>query len=243
MQSLTLHSTPESWKKKAERDAKYAKAAEAAREKHEKERADKVKVYEEHAQKYYEEHKAALQKVIDDKRKAKSEGKIYVEAEPKVALLIRTKGIHKIDPCRKKILQLFRLRQINNAMLVKLNKATINMIKKIEPYITWGYPTRSTISKLIYKRGYARIDGSRIPLSDNEIIEGQLGKHGIICIEDLINELATVGPHFKEANLFLWPFKLDQPNKGWENKPKPYQQGGTWGRRDEKINELALKMI
>ena len=243
MQSLTLHSTPESWKKKAERDAKYAEAAKAAEEKHQKERAEKAKVYEERGQKYYEEAKAEIQTIIDEKRKAKAAGKIYVEGEPKVALLIRTKGIHKIDPCRKKILQLFRLRQINNAMLVKLNKATINMIKKIEPYITWGYPTRATISKLVYKRGYGRIKGQRIPLSDNELIEGELGKHNIICIEDLINELASVGPNFKQANLFLWPFKLDQPNGGWEKKPKPYQQGGTWGRRDEKINELALKMI
>lgn len=35
-----------------------------------------------------------------------------------------------------------------------------------------------------------------------------LGKHGIICVEDLIHEIFTVGPHFKEANNFLWPFQL-----------------------------------
>lgn len=35
-----------------------------------------------------------------------------------------------------------------------------------------------------------------------------LGKYGIICVEDLIHEILTVGPHFKEANNFLWPFKL-----------------------------------
>lgn len=35
-----------------------------------------------------------------------------------------------------------------------------------------------------------------------------LGKHGIICIEDLIHEIYTVGPAFKEASNFLWPFQL-----------------------------------
>lgn len=35
-----------------------------------------------------------------------------------------------------------------------------------------------------------------------------LGKFGIICMEDLIHEIMTVGPHFKEANNFLWPFQL-----------------------------------
>jgi large subunit ribosomal protein L7e len=34
-------------------------------------------------------------------------------------------------------------------------------------------------------------------LTDNSIIEKELGKVGIMCIEDLIHEIATVGPHFK----------------------------------------------
>ncbi len=35
-----------------------------------------------------------------------------------------------------------------------------------------------------------------------------LGKHNIICIEDLVHEIFTVGPAFKQASNFLWPFKL-----------------------------------
>lgn len=35
-----------------------------------------------------------------------------------------------------------------------------------------------------------------------------LGKYGIICIEDLVHEIFTVGPNFKAVNNFLWPFKL-----------------------------------
>jgi hypothetical protein len=35
-----------------------------------------------------------------------------------------------------------------------------------------------------------------------------LGKYGITCIEDLIHEIFTVGPAFKQASNFLWPFKL-----------------------------------
>ena len=40
----------------------------------------------------------------------------------------------------------------------------------------------------------------RIPLSDNIIIEQSLGKFGINCLEDLIEEIYRVGPYFKEAN-------------------------------------------
>jgi large subunit ribosomal protein L7e len=37
------------------------------------------------------------------------------------------------------------------------------------------------IKELVYKRGYAKIDGQRIPITDNTIIEKKLGKQGIIC--------------------------------------------------------------
>lgn len=34
------------------------------------------------------------------------------------------------------------------------------------------------------------------------------GKYNIICMEDLIHEIFTVGPNFKYASNFLWPFKV-----------------------------------
>jgi len=63
------------------------------------------------------------------------------------------------------------------------------MIRKVEPYIAYGYPSRSLIKKLVYKRGYGKVNGSRIPLTDNSIIEESLGKFGIVSIEDLIHEV------------------------------------------------------
>jgi len=53
------------------------------------------------------------------------------------------------------------------------------MLKRILPYITLGFPSRKTIKDLIYKRGYGRVNGQRIPLQDNNIIAGQLGRFGI----------------------------------------------------------------
>jgi len=159
-------------------------------------------------------------------------------------LIIRIRGIRKLAPKPKKILQLFRLRQINNAVFVKLNKATWNMIKMVEPFITYGYPSRQTISKLVYKRGCGKVQRRRIPLTDNSIIEGELGKHGIACIEDLIHEVVTCGPKFKEANNFLWPFKLSSPLGGFEIKRHSFAQGfGAFGNREELINSVIKKMM
>ena len=44
----------------------------------------------------------------------------------------------------------------------------------------YRYPNLKSVRELIYKRGYAKIDGRRVPLTDNSIIESQLGtsNHG-----------------------------------------------------------------
>lgn len=117
------------------------------------------------------------------------------------------------------------------------------MLRRVEPYVTFGYPTRETIKKLLLKRGYGKVNQQRIPLSSNSVIEGTLGKHGIKTIEDLLNEIHSVGDHFKEANNFIWPFKLRGPRGGYAAKRHPFQRRGDWGNREEYINQLIAKML
>ena len=84
----------------------------------------------------------------------------------------------------------------------------------------------------------------RIAISDNAVIESQLGvSTGIICTEDLIHEIYTVGTHFKEANNFLWTFKLNAPAGGLEKKLRGYTDGGQAGNRETKINDLIQRML
>ena len=194
------------------------------------------------AKKYHDRFLQEEKHLIEEKRAARNSGNFYMEPEAKVAFVIRIKGINHIRPQVKKILRLFRLRQLNNGAFVKINKATMNMLRRIEPYVVYGYPNRKTISDLIYKRGFAKINHARIPLSDNTIIEQSLGKFNITCIEDLIEEIYQVGPHFKEANQFLWTFKMNNPRGGWLNKNHSFQNGGDWGNREEEINGLIRRM-
>ena len=46
-----------------------------------------------------------------------------------------------MSPKVRKVLQLLRLRQIFNGTFVKLNKASINMLRIVEPYIAWADPS------------------------------------------------------------------------------------------------------
>jgi large subunit ribosomal protein L7e len=82
------------------------------------------------------------------------------------------------------------------------------MLRICEPYITWGYPNLKTVRDLIYKRGFAKVDHRRTALTSNSVIESRLGRKDIICMEDLVHEIFTVGKNFKYASNFLWPFKV-----------------------------------
>ena len=163
--------------------------------------------------------------------------------EAKVAFVVRIRGIIGVSPKVRKILQLLRLRQIQNGVFVRLNKATINMLRLVEPYIAYGYPNLKSTRELIYKRGYGKINGQRIALTDNSIIEENLGRHGIICMEDLIHEVFTCGEHFKEAANFLWPFKLNSPRGGFTKKLLHFCEGGEAGNRGEKINGFIQRCL
>ena len=63
------------------------------------------------------------------------------------------------------------------------------MLEVISPYVTYGYPSVSTIRHLLYKRGYVRVNKQRIPLSSNEIVSDSLKQYNLLCIEDLVHEL------------------------------------------------------
>ena len=143
---------------------------------------------------------------------------------------------------RRKVLQLLSLRQIFNGTFVKLNKASINMLRTVEPYIAWGYPNLKSVNELIYKHAYGKINKKRIALTDNVLIARSLGKYGIICMEDLIHEIYTVGKCFKEANNFLWPFKLSSPWGGMKKKTTHFVEGGDAGNREDQINKLIRRM-
>ncbi|XP_066600401.1 large ribosomal subunit protein uL30-like [Prorops nasuta] len=239
----TLQTVPESVLKRRKR----REAAEAARFRSSiKQRADKYKKRKEifkRAEQFVREYRTKERDVVRLSRQAKNRGNYYIPAEARLAFVIRIRGVNQVAPKIRKVLQLLRLKQINNGIFLKLNEATINMLRIVEPYVTWGYPNLKSIREIIYKRGYAKVDNERISITSNSIIENKLGHCGIICTEDLIHEIFTVGQNFKYASNFLWPFKLNTPNGGWRKKTIHYVEGGDFGNREDKINELLRRMV
>lgn len=208
------------------------------------ERKAKRKEMVKRAEKYLKEYAAERKSLVFKRRLAKRNGGFFVEPEAKLAFVIRIRGLKDIRPNVKKALQLLRLRQIHNAVFVRINKASLNMLRLVEPWVAWGYPNLKSVRDLIYKRGYAKVNGQRQAITANHIIEDRLGKKAnIICMEDLVHEIYTVGPHFKEANNFLWPFKLNTPKGGKSSIKKHFIEGGDYGNREEYINTLIKRML
>lgn len=197
-------------------------------------------------EKEYTERESTLKKLHAD---AEKQGGFYREPDAKVVFCVRLHGINKMAPKPRKILQLMRLRQINNGVFIKLNKSSLELLKVVAPFVTFGTLTRDAIRQLLYRRGCCKIGKrgawSRKRIQGNDVISDHLGKYGIHGIEDIVHEIYTCGPHFKEVTNFLWPFKLSAPRGGWIAKRRGFTdpRKGDWGDREGHMTALVKRMV
>ncbi|KAL0066460.1 60S ribosomal protein L7 [Marasmius tenuissimus] len=241
--SASAIEVPETLLKKRKQNEKAREERLAAATAARKSRLAKRKVIFKRAESYVKEYLSKEKEEIRLKRAARASGDFYVPAEPKVYFVVRIRGINEIAPKPRKILQLLRLLQINNGVFVKVTRATQQMLRLVEPYVTYGEPNLKSVRELIYKRGYGKVNKQRVPLSNNQVIEESLGQYNILSVEDLVHEIITAGPNFKQASNFLWPFKLSNPTGGWRHRKfNHYVQGGDFGNRETSINKLIRQM-
>ncbi|KAL2534491.1 60S ribosomal protein L7-2 [Abeliophyllum distichum] len=161
-------------------------------------------------------------------KKTEQYAKEYVEQEKELFRMkreARLKGGFYVNP-EAKLLFIIRIRGIN---------AMHPQTKKILQLLRL---------RQIFNGVFLKVNKATMNMlhRDNSIIVQTLGKYGIICMEDLIHEIMTVGPHYKEANNFLWPFQLKAPLGGLKKKRNHYVEGGDAGNREDYINELIRRM-
>ncbi|KAK3018869.1 hypothetical protein RJ639_004434 [Escallonia herrerae] len=180
--------------------------------------------------------------LIQMKYRGKRQRRTIWTPESKLLFIIRIQGKNDMHPKTRKLLYSLRLRKIFSGVFVKASERILEILQKVEPYVAYGYPNLKNVNDLIYKKGLAKVDKQRVPLTDNNMIEQALGQYGIICIEDIVNEIANVGKHFKEVTSFLCPFALNKPEKALQGKKKPYKDGGDSGNHEDHINDLISTM-
>merc|ERR1712216_826817 len=121
------------------------------------------------AEKYTKEYRALAKQRVRMHRQAKAAGNHFVDAEAKLIFVVRIRGLADLHPKVKKILQIMRLRQMNMGVFMKSSKAATEMPTRVEPYLSYGYPSLKSVRDLIYKRGFGKINKNRIPLNDNAV--------------------------------------------------------------------------
>ncbi|KAI8849487.1 ribosomal protein L30, ferredoxin-like fold domain-containing protein [Chytridium lagenaria] len=219
------------------------RAARALTQKQEKK--EKKKVVFKRAEQFVKEFRTRERDEIRMRKIAKAPETMELNVgDEKLAFVVRVKGINHLAPKPRKILQLLRLTKINSGVFLKLNKSTLHMLQCVNPYVAWGYPSMKSVRDLIFKRGFAKLDHKRVAISDNAVVEAELGKCGVICVEDVVHQIYTVGEHFKEVNRFLAPFMMSNPHGRLEGKKaEMLVEGGRGsGNRGHMINELVEKM-
>jgi len=234
---------PESAIKRAEHKQKQTDSFKKALQANKQERKALTKKAYARGLKYFREYRAAEAKLTTQRRQAKSHGNFFCEAKPKIAVVTRIRGIAKVAPKQRKILQLLRLRQIFNTVFVKLNKPIQQMLRLVEPYIAYGYPSLKTVRGMIYKRAHLKINGQRIRVLDNKLVKDKFNCDDIVCVEDLVNQIYTAGKHFRTVTNGLWPFKLAPPKGGMRQKRRHFVEGGDFGNRETLINRFLNRMI
>merc|ERR1739847_137320 len=110
---------PEGLAKKRSRFAKQAAKRQEAKAVAKKAALQKQRDIISKARAYAAEYKAEAKTLVNNTKVAKAHGNYYVPDEPKLALVIRIRGINQLSPKPKKTLQLLRLRQIGNAVFIR----------------------------------------------------------------------------------------------------------------------------
>ena len=60
------------------------------------------------------------------------------------------------------------------------------------------------MSELVNKKCFGNIEGKRTLINNNRLVEDNLGDMGIICLEDISNEILNLGDNFLNVTKFMW---------------------------------------
>lgn len=139
---------------------------------------------------------------------------------------------------------MLRLRRLHHATFVRMTPETQTALTMLEPYVLYGTPNVQTVREIIFKYGFMKYNSKKTSISSNSQIEEVFGESGIICLEDIIHEIITVGANFDKIKKALYPFILPNPKEGWVGKKGlQFQKGGIAGYRGDKINDFMKTIL
>lgn len=179
----------------------------------------------------------------EEKAKMNDPEVYYSKPESQFFVAIQIRSLVNIAPRPKKTLSLLRLKQINNCVILRNNLSIKNMLQNAKDYIAFGTVSYELLRKLIYLRGYGKINGTKVKLTNENIESHFEGKFK--CIEELCDVIYHGKPELRDVLKFLCPFKLNPPRGGFVNghKKRSFIQGGSTNDHKELLGNLLERMI
>ena len=161
-----------------------------------------------------------------------------------VVFCVRIRNNIAIPKLVLRALRRLNLWKVHDGVFVRYNDENRRLLHLVEPWVIYGPPSSKLVKDLIQRRGHARIDRERVPLSDNTVIETALGlKHNLLCVEDLVHSLTSTDGDFEVVTKFLWPFRLADSKTHFERKTLHLKDGKDYGDIGDRIEEYILKVL
>ena len=143
----------------------------------------------------------------------------------------------------KDVLHKLGLFRLFSCAFLKNDPVTREALKIVNSYVTYGFVSQENIHEILIRRGKLLEEGKDVRNLDNEAIEAALGSKNILCFEDLVHEITTIGKHFNEVVNFVGNIWLRPSEEVKTKVNKEFSKAGSQGNRGEAINELLRNMI
>jgi large subunit ribosomal protein L30 len=149
--------------------------------------------------------------------------------------VIRIRG--KVET-RKEIedtLEMIRLKNVNNCVIVPENENYRGMLNKVKDFVTWGEVKKETLVKMLEKR---------LRAEEERRVDGKILKEttGFDSFEKFADELIAGKVKLRDFEKIKPVFRLTPPSKGFKSVKEAYPSGDL-GYRKEAINDLIERMI
>lgn len=149
---------------------------------------------------------------------------------------IRIRGVISASLDARETLRMLRLTKNNYAVLVDDRPSFLGMLRLVRDYITYGEPSKETVTELIKQRG--RLQG------DKRFTEDYAQKNGYDSLDTLAAAVFDCKVEYRKMPGTQAVFRLHPPTKGFKHSIKRgYASRGELGYRGEKIDELLKRMF
>lgn len=133
-------------------------------------------------------------------------------------------------------LQLLGLNRPNHCTVLEDDSTYRGMLEKAKDLATWGSIEPDVLSELLRERGELNGGGQ---VTDDKVQE----ETSYETVEEFAKAVCDGESSLEDMEGLKKVFRLRPPKKGYNSTRLSFQQGGAVGDREEKINDLLLRMI